>query len=104
METFFAIVIFSIAIFFASTWSLVVWRNPVMRYVPFCVVIVYWWIEIILAYADQFSFFHLVWLMPLTVVPPWVLHSMLWNKTFLRNFITSGVIIAPIIILLVLYS
>ncbi len=95
------ILVYVLAIFFAFGWTFVLWRQPSQRVISTIVTVLYWWMEIVLALLNKFNAFHLLWLMPLSLFLPSMLLLMQMRKTFLVNFILSGVVIIPVLIWLV---
>lgn len=60
----------AVVLFFALSWTFGVIRHQQFRLKATVVSMVFWWIEIFIAMAGGFVVFHLLWLMPVSLIVP----------------------------------
>lgn len=87
-------VLWAAVLFFAGSWTLGLLMNPRMRLKSTIVTVLYWWICIGFAATSQFSPWHLLWLMPLSLVVPMLF---MMTGSVVAIFIASAIIIGPAI-------
>jgi hypothetical protein len=91
-------IIWIAVLFFSGTWTIGLITQPNMRMKNTIVTVVYWWIEIFLAYQSSYDVVHLLWLMPLSMAVPFLF---ILTRSVLIMFIQSAVILAPALYFLI---
>ena len=86
--------LWAIVLFFVGSWTLGLLLNPKMRMRSTVVTVVYWWISIGLATTSSFSPWHLLWLMPVSLVVPMLF---MFSGSTIATFLASGLILGPAI-------
>lgn len=94
-------VLWAVVLFFACAWTFGLLFNPSMRLRSTIVTVVYWWICIGLAAASQFSPWHLLWLMLLSLVVPMFF---MMAGSVVRIFVASALLIGPAVGALIYFS
>ena len=102
------IIVYVIGLYFAGSWTLGIWGNPQYRLKGTVVGIIFWWVEILLAFTGVISVLHLIWLMPLTLgCSTRLMHSELQitgQATFGRILITTALFVSIFIGLIVYFQ
>ena len=86
------IIILVVALFFAGSWTFGLLSTPNTT-PPTKVTVLYWWIEILIAFLDGYSALHLLWLMPLSIFVPTILMTRGVFTTFLKSSLILGSVI-----------
>lgn len=88
-------VIYGLAFFLALSWTWALISTPSSRLICTIIGVFYWWATIIGSFVLHFNFFHLLWLMPLSLFTSGVIMyiQMKWfQPKFWSNFIFTGII------------
>jgi hypothetical protein len=96
-------VIYGLAFFFAITWTGALIMIPSNRLICSVVGVFYWWVAIIGSFILDFNYFHLLWLMPLSLFTSGIIMyiQMRWFRPkFWSNLILTGVITISAILLI----
>jgi hypothetical protein len=72
--------VWGLALFFAIGWTLGLLAEPYGQLKGTVVTIIFWWVEILGVVATDVSAFHLLWLMPLSLILPAVSMLCLLNQ------------------------
>ncbi len=86
------IIILVVALFFAGSWTFGLLSTP--NTAPSTkVTVLYWWIEILIAFLDGYSALHLLWLMPISVVISTISVSTGMFVTLIKSLVVLGPVI-----------
>src|SRR5262245_3537688 len=108
MMTIFSYVVWGAAFFFAGSWTFGLAVRPDFRLKSTIASLIFWWLEIALAIFGLFSHFHLLWLMPLSILLPGAVMQTEIRTSLASSvptiFLKSSLLIGPTIALLVYFS
>ncbi len=98
------IIILVVALFFAGSWTFGLLSTP--NTAPSTkVIVLYWWIEILIAFLDGYSALHLLWLMPLSMAVSLISVSQYTNIWYTASvfgvLVKSLVVLGPVIYFLI---
>lgn len=85
-----------LALFFAGGWTFGLIVRPIGQLKCNYATVIFWWAEIVLAAFGSFNVFHLLWLLPLTLLIPWEV-----QKVGLRARLRTGIVPESIMVIFI---
>jgi hypothetical protein len=94
----------AVALFFAGSWAFGLVIRPDYRLKSTVATVLFWWIEIATLFVSGVSVFHLLWLMPISLLLPMFIMLGDLRAAFVFILVRSGLIIVPALGALIYFS
>jgi hypothetical protein len=97
-------VAWALSLVFAASWTFGLIIRPDYRLKSTVATVLFWWTRIATVFISELPVFHLLWLMPLSLLIPAIIMSGNLRTPFVAILVWTGLIIVPALGVLVYFN